>query len=387
MRRLSTYDELLTRVWQHVIATLRRSLKQEHGLTLVSTWVVSALLSSGLSARDLEIRDYLARLDDWVEQLDAEAEVLVESPTGLLGLWIHLRRQRRKHVEDHLEDLFLRSVEHNLGKGKSLSLSSNVDLLAAVSAGLGSIPEATQLREKASECLRVLSQSANGLESVQLLQSWELIQRTDDIPHMDIKHRLESIAANEDSPTTERAVAYYGQMRLAGFAKVSSIVYEMRLLDCLGLVASSSQDESGSVIKLYALSLPYLEKTLSYDSLSDAWQRHSDSRFKRAKAENYWARYLFIVLLLSLILVVCWPWLQQLGVKALIGGGGALLEAIVWSTVYIIEITCKLYGRQFWQRGNIEILVGLIAAMIVVATALAMAFAEQLEQALSNLSL
>jgi len=370
MSWISAFDGLLAQVWQHAISSLRNNLGEEHAPTLLSTWVVGALLKAGLSLKEPEIRDYLTQLDNWVEQLEAKAEVLDESSTGLLGLWLYLRRQRRKHIKDHQKNLFLRSFEHNLQKPKSLSLGTSVDLLAAVAAGLESVSGSAQLRSKTSERLQTLSRNASALELAQLLQSWELIKHIDDIPRMDVQHRLESIAANENSTIVERAMAYYGQLRMAEFFDTPDIEHEMRFLDCLGLAAGSNQDESGSMVKAYVLSLPYLKQKVSYDSLFDAWQRYADSAFKRAKTENYWARYLCVVCLAGLASIVYWPWFRQLDIGFQVSIGVAVVTAILMLTTFTIEVTFELYGHQFWQKGKVEIGIGLLGVLVSLVAAL-----------------
>lgn len=369
MSRPYTFDSLLTQVWQRAISSLRNNLREERLPTLISTWVVSVLLKAKLSPKEPEIRDYLALLDNWVEQLEAKAEVLDESSTGLLGLWIYLRRQRRKRIKNHLENLFLRSVEHNLQKPKDLSLSTSVDLLTAVAAGLGDTSPSAELQPRMSKRLQALMQNADALELVQLLQSWELIQRAGDIPHMDMQHRLESIAAKEDSRIVERAMAYYGLMRLAELFDAPSIEYEMRFLDCLG-TASSNQDESDSMIKAYVLSLPYLKRKMSYDSLFDTWQKYTDSAFKRAKTGYYWTRYLFVVSLAALASIVFWPWFQQLAPGFQVSIGMEAGTALLMLTVYTIQVTLELRGRLFWEKGRIEILILLIGSLIAIGAAL-----------------
>ena len=370
MSQLSTFDGLLAQAWQHAISSLRNSLREGHAPTLISTWVVSVLLKAKLSPKEPEIRDYLTQLDNWVEQLEAKAEVLDESSTGLLGLWIYLRRQRRKRIKDHLENLFLRSVEQNLQKPKTLSLGTSVDLLTAVAAGLGSISRSAELRAKTSKRLQALSRNADALELVQLLQSWELIQRTGDIPRLDMQHSLELIAAEENSPIVERAMAYYGQLRMAELFDTPSIEYEMRFLDCLGLAVSSNQDGSSSIVEAYVLSLPYLKQRMSYDSLFNAWQRYADSAFKRARTENYWARYLSVVCLAGLGSIAYWPWFRQLDIGFQVSIGVAVVTAALMLTTFTIEITFELYGRQFWQKEKVEIFIGLLGALISIAVAL-----------------
>lgn len=370
MSRISTFDSLLAQVWQHAIASLQNYLREEHTPTLISTWVLSVLLKAGLSPGEPEIRDYLAQLDNWVKQLEAKAEVLDESSTGLLGLWIHLRRQRRKRIRNHLENLFLRSVEHNLQKPKDLSLGTSVDLLTAVAAGLGSTSPSDELQAKTSERLQAISRNAGTLELIQLLWSWEQLQRIGDIPRLDLQHRFESIAAEENTPIVERAMAYYGQLRIGEMFDIPNLEHEIRFLDCLGLAANSSQNSNGSVVKAYVLSLPYLKQKMSHNSLFDSWRRYTDSSFKRAKIENYWARYLFVVCLAALASVACWPWFRQLDIGFQVSVGTAVATAALMLTAFTIEITFELYGRQFWQKGKVEIGIGLVGGLISLAGAL-----------------
>jgi len=370
MSRISAADSLLAQLWQSAISSLRSNLGEEHLPTLISTWSASALLGADLSPNEPEIRDYLTLLDNWIEQLDAKVKVLDESSTGLLGLWIYLRRHRRKRVSDCLESLFLRSLEHNFQKPKELTLGTSVDLLAAAAAGLGSISSSAELRARTSEHLQALVQNADALEVVQLLQSWELIQRTGDIPHMDVQHRLESIAAENDRSVIERAMAYYGQFRLAELFGTPKIEYELRFLNCLGVAASPNRGESISMVKPYVLSLPYLRERMSFKSLYDAWQRYTDSSYKRAKAECYWARYLFIVCLVAAALVTYLPWLRQLDVGFIVSISAAIVATLLWLTVLTVEVTAELYGHQFWQRGKWEIFILLLGALVGIIAAL-----------------
>lgn len=371
MSRFTTFNGLLAQIWQQVITSLRDKLEEELFPNLNSAWIASVLLRVGLSPKEPEIRAYLVLLDNWVERLEVKAKLLDESSTGLLGLWIYLRHQQRKRVNNHLENLFLRSVEHNLEKSKDLSLGTNVDLLSAVAAGLRSTSLPAELQTRMSERLQALVRNANALELVQLLQSWELIQRTGDIPHMDVQHRLEAIAVDENNPVIQRAIAYYGQSRLAGLSGTPSIEYELRFLECLGATASSDLGKKGnSIVRAYTLFLPYLKQKLSYNSLLDSWQRYMDSSFKHAKTENYWARYLFTVCLAILALVTCWPCFRQLDSGFQISIGTAVATALLMLTIFTIEVTAELYGRQFWQKGRVEIFVLLLGAVILIAAPL-----------------
>lgn len=372
MNQTTAYDALLAQTWQSALSTLLSSVRaEEDRLTLPATWAVSALLKSGFSSRESLIRDYLVRLDNWAEELEMIDGLLDESSTGLLGRWLHLCHQRRKRVKGRLNKLFLRSVEHNLQKPKTLSLGTNVDLLAAVAAGLGSTSSPAKLRATTSERLQALSCNASASELVQMLQSWELIQRTDDIPRLDVQHKLESIARNENSTIVERAMAHYGQLRMAELFDTTNIEHEMNFLDCLGLMADSTQDRGSTVTRAYALSLPYLRRQMSYSSLFDSWRKYADSSFKRAKTENYWGRYLFIICLASLVSVIYWPWVRQIDVGFQVSLGVAVATAVLMLTAFTIEVTFELYGRPFWQRGKIEIAIGLLGALIAVVAAIA----------------
>jgi hypothetical protein len=325
MSQLTAFDGLLGQIWQQAISGLRERLREEPLPSLSSARVVSILLKVGLSPREPEIRDCLALLEDWVKQLRVGGNPLDESSTGLLGLWIHLRHRQRKRVDSHLESLFLRSVEHNLRKPKDLSLASSADLLGAVAVGLRDTSPTTELQVRVGECLQALVKNADALALVQLLQSWELIQRKASIAYMDIQRKLEAIAADVSVPIAERAVAYYGQIHIGKVSGMRSLEHEWRLLDCLGMAASSGQGEGASMVKMYVLCLPFLREKMSFDSLFDAWKTYNESSFKRAKAENYWARCLFAVFLAILAWVACRPWFRQLdsGFQASIGTAAA----------------------------------------------------------------
>jgi len=370
MSQFTAFDSLLAQAWQQTASSLRNNLREETLPALSPAWVVSVLLKVRFSAKEPEIRDYLTLLDNWVGQLEVKTEVLDESSTGLLGLWIYIRRQRRKRINNHLEGLFLRSVEHNLQKPKDLSLGTSVDLLAAAAAGLKSTSSPAELRTRTSERLQALVQNADALELVQLIQSWELIQQTEDIPQMDIQHKLEAIATDENVPVIERAMAYYGQLRLADLFGNPNIEHELRFLDCLGIAVSSNLDKSGTMVKAYAFFLPYLKRKLSYRSLLDTWQRYADSSFKRAKTENYWSRYLLAVLTGLGLIVFSWPWLRQLDIEIQVLIGGEVLTAILMLTTYTLETTFELHGRPFWQKGRVEILIALIGTSITGAAAI-----------------
>ena len=222
-----------------------------------------------------------------------------------------------------------------------------------------------------SERLQVLSRNANASELVQMLQSWELIRRTDDIPRLDVQHRLGSIAKNKNSIIVERAMAHYGQLRLAELFDTSNIEYEINFLDCLALMAGSTQDRDSMTIRAYVLSLPYLRRQMSCGSLFESWRKYADASFKRAKAENYWGRYLFIVCLAGLISVIYWPWVRQLDVGFQVSLGAAVATAVLMLTAFTIEVTFELYRRPFWQKGKIEIAIGILGALIAVAAAIA----------------
>lgn len=375
MSQTTPYDVLLAQIWKEAISTLLGTVRvKEDRLTLPATWAASALLEAGLSSRESPIRDYLVRLDNWTEKLETTDGLLEESSTGLLGLWLYLQHQQRKRIKGRLEKLFLRSVEHNLQKRKDLSLGRNVKLLNAVAAGLGCISTSEELRAEVSKYLQEISQNTNALETVQILRSWELLQRTDDIPRLDVQHRLESIAANENSTIVERAMSYYGQLRIAELFDAPSVEYEMRFLDCLGLAASSNQDESVSMVRAYVLSLPYLEERVSYDSLFNAWQRYTSSSFKRAKTENYLTRYLFTLCIVALAAIIYWPWFQQLDVGSRVRIGSAVITPAIMLTAFTIETIYELHRRPFWQKGKVEIGIGLLGTLVFLAADLVEAF-------------
>lgn len=369
MKSASVLDALLAQTWQHAIANLRHYLKKEHLLALTSTWVVSALLRAGISRREPEIRDYLVLLDNWARQLETDV-MLTESSSALLSLWIYLRRQRRTRVADHLKSLFLRSVEHNLQKPKDLSLCTNVDLLTAVAAGLEGTSPPASLREGISQCLQTLSQNADAQELVQLLQAWEFIQRIDDIPQLDINHKLESIVAEEDNPIIERTMAYYGQFRLASLFSIPNVEYEIQFLRCLGTAASSSQGMGDSSIKAYVSCLPYLTERMSYNSLSNAWQGYMDSSFKRAKTENHLTRYFLVWIGFGVACIFFLPWFQRLDVGYQISIATAASTVLLMATAYTFEVTFELHGHQFWQKGKWEIFIGSLGAAITLLAAI-----------------
>lgn len=371
MNQTTAYDALLAQTWRSALSTLLSSVRaEEDRLTLPATWAVSALLEAELSSRESPIRDYLVSLDNWAKELETIDGLLEESSTGLLGLWLYLRHQQRKRVKGRLEKLFLRSVEHNLQRRKDLSLGRNVKLLNAVAAGLGYISKAEELRVEVSECLQELSQNTNALEMVQMLRSWELLQRTDDIPRLGVQHRFESIASDENNAPVERAMAYYGQLRMAELFDKPRIEYEMRLLDCLGLAGDSNQHGSGPMVKAYVLSLPYLKRRMSYDSLFEAWQRYTDSSFKRAKTENYLARCLFVISIASLISIMYWPWFRQLDSGFQVSIGSAMVTTILMLIAFTIQTVSDLYGRQFWQKGKVEIAIGLLGSLVALSAVL-----------------
>jgi hypothetical protein len=378
MSQTTPYDVLLAQVWKEAISILLGTVRvEEDRLTLPATWTASTLLEAGLSSRESPIQDYLVRLDNWAEKLETADGLLEESSTGLLGLWLYLQRQQRKRVKGRLKKLFLRSVEHNLQKRKDLSLGRSVKLLNAVAAGLGCISKSEELRIEVSKCLQELSQNTNALETVQILRSWELLQRTDDIPRLDVQHRFESIATDESNPTVERAMAYYGQIRMAELFDKPSIEYEMRFLGCLAVVASSDQAESGSKIKAYVLSLPYLRLKTSYDSLFDAWQGYVDARLKRAKTENYLSRYLGLLIIAGFgAYSIAWSWFLHLDLAKQIPLAIAIISLVLAASYFTAQKVLALYGRQFWERSDVKLSFVVIEAILSVVAAAALALAQ-----------
>jgi len=378
MNQTTAYDALLAQTWQSALSTLSSSVRvEEDRLTLPATWAVSALLEAGFSSRGSPIRDYLVRLDNWAEELEMIDGLLDESSTGLLGLWLHLCHQQRKRVKGRLKKLFLRSVEHNLQKSKDLSLGTNIELLNAVAVGLGRASKSVRLRVAISERLQVLSRNANALEMVHMLRSWELMRRMHDIPHLDVQHRFESIATDESNPIVERAMAYYGQMRMAELFDKPSIEYEMRFLGCLAVVASSDQAESGFKIKAYVLSLPYLRLKTSYDSVFDAWQRYVHTRLKRAQTENYLSRYLGLLIIAGFgAYSVAWSWFLHLDLAKQIPLAIAIISLVLAASYFTAQKVLALYGRQFWERSDVKLSFVVIEAILSVVAAAALALAR-----------
>jgi hypothetical protein len=378
MSQTTPYDVLLAQIWKEAISTLLSTIRvEEDRLTLPATWAASALLEAGLSSRESPIRDYLVGLDNWIKKLETTDELLEESSTGLLGLWLYLQHQQRKRVKGQLENLFLRSVEHNLQKRKDLSLGRNVKLLNAVAAGLGCISKSQELRAEVSKCLQELTQNTNALETVQILRSWELLQRTDDIPRLDVQHRFESIATDESNPIVERAMAYYGQLRMVELFDKPSIEYEMRFLGCLAVVASSDQTGSGSKIEAYVLSLPYLRLKTSYGSLFDAWQRYVDARLRHAQAENYLFRYLGLLIIAGFgAYSVAWSWFLHLDLAKQVPLAIAVVSLVLAASYFTAQKVLALYGRQFWERSDVKLSFAVMEAILSVVATAALALAQ-----------
>jgi hypothetical protein len=378
MSQTTPYDVLLAQIWKEAISTLLSTIRvEEDRLTLPATWAASALLEAGLSSRESPIRDYLVRLNNWTKKLETTDGLLGESSTGLLGLWLYLQHQQRKRIKGQLENLFLRSVEHNLQKRKDLSLGRNVKLLNAVAAGLGCISKSQELRAEVSKCLQELTQNTNALETVQILRSWELLQRTDDIPRLDVQHRFESIATDESNPIVERAMAYYGQLRMVELFDKPSIEYEMRFLGCLAVVASSDQTGSGSKIEAYVLSLPYLRLKTSYGSLFDAWQRYVDARLRHAQAENYLFRYLGLLIIAGFgAYSVAWSWFLHLDLAKQVPLAIAVVSLVLAASYFTAQKVLALYGRQFWERSDVKLSFAVMEAILSVVATAALALAQ-----------
>jgi len=124
------------------------------------------------------------------------------------------------------------------------------------------------------------------------------------------------------------------------------------------------------MVKAYVLSLPYLKRRMSYDSLFEAWQRYTDSYFKRAKTENYLARCLFVISIASLISIMYWPWFRQLDSGFQVSIGSAMVTTILMLIAFTIQTVSDLYGRQFWQKGKVEIAIGLLGSLVALSAAL-----------------
>lgn len=372
MRQPTVLDALLPQIWQSALSTLLNYVRGgEDRLTPTATWAVSALLDAGIPSTESPVRDYLVRLDRWAEQSATNGATLEESSTGLLGLWLYLQHLRRQSPKYVLNDLFLRSVEHNLQKRKALSLSSNRELLNAVAAGLGCSSKSTTLRQEVSNCLKTLSQNSGALEIVQMLRSWELIEKTGDIPRLALQHRLESIAADEDSSVIERAMAYFGQLRMAELFDTPEVRYEMRFLNSLGIAASSNQGGNSPMVMAYVLSLPYLKERISYDSLFDAWQRYVSSSFRRSKIENYLLRDLLVISIIAWIVINNRAWFSQLDSGFQVSIISAVVTVILMLMTLTAEAISELYGRQFWQKGKVELGILLLGALVSLVSAVA----------------
>ena len=374
MNRVTPFDVLLVHIWETALSSLKTRLRTEEAPTLLSAWMLEALLSVGFSSGEPEIRDPLAQLDHWVEQIGSESGVLDESSTGLLGLWLYLCRKRQKRIGRNWEDIFLRSVEHNLQKQKLLSMSKSVGLLNAVSAGLSCIPSqrSSHLRLTVSRHLQSLSQDANALELAQMIQSWELLQRTDDIPRLEIQHRLESIVEGEsETIAREKVLAQYALMRLAEVFGEAKLAQEMRLVESLQLIAATQETQANSAARMNAFLLPWLKQKMSSESLFDSWTRYTDSAFKRAKVENYIVRYLAVLGSLTFgLYLLFWSKFTQLQISDQLSIVSALV--LIWTNIglYTAQKVLELHGRPFWEKPSVKLAVGILNAALGLLTAL-----------------
>jgi hypothetical protein len=354
-----------------VLETITKYMKTQDSANLGLANALVSLKRSGISLIS-QYADYSYRiLENWFESAISRRSVeqmLDESSTALLGIWIFLESNSRKEIKL----LFANSMSHNLTKAKQLSIANDIGMLTASAMGLSKISNQADLMEKIENRFGELSKSASILDLLKIVDAWEFLDSSK-APISDMKYRFESVI-NEHSTLLEQTIGYLGLLKLQNLDRENlneiSVEHEFALLENLNLLLGPLQEESVDIVSMCMVSAPYLSQSFNRSHLFNAWSRFTSQEFKKAKIENYITRYLFALLIVYTLIRYFWPWFINLSQDVRIPIVLGFSTVILYSTVITLDFISEVAEWKLWKKGFVANAVALIGALVTLITSI-----------------
>lgn len=354
-----------------VLETITKYMKAQDSASLGLAGALASLKRSGIGLKS-QYTDYSYRiLENWFETAisgKSTEQMLDESSTALLGIWIFLGTNSNKEIKL----LFANSLTHNLAKAKQLSIANDIDMLTASVMGLSKIASQADLIEKVVNRLTELSKSADILDLLKIVDAWEFLDSSK-ASVSDMKYRFES-SIKDPSRLLEQTVGYLGLLKLQSLDRNTpseiSAEYEFALLESLSLLLSAQQEESLDIVSLCTVLAPYLSQAFNKSNLLNAWSRFTSQEFKKAKIENYLSRYLFALLIFFIICRVFWSWFINLSQDVRTPIVLAFSTVVLYSTVITLDFISEVAGWEFWKKGYVANAIALIGAVVTLVTSI-----------------
>jgi len=339
------------------------------GLGLASA--LASLKRSGIGLKS-QYADYSYKvLENWFETTIAgksSEQMLDESSTALLGIWIFLETSPNKEIKL----LFANSLVHNLEKAKQLSIANDIDMLIASTMGLSKVTNQAGLLEKIINRFTELSKSADILDLLKIVDGWEFLDSSK-APASDMKYRFET-GIKERNTLLEQTAGYLGLLKLQNLDRKTpseiSAEYEFALLESLNLLLGARQEESLDIVSLCTVSAPYLSKAFNKSNLLNAWSRFTNQEFKKARIENYLSRYLFALLIFYVLGHSLWSWFINLNQDVQTPIVLAFSTVVLYSTVITLDFISEVAEWKFWKKGFVANAIVLIGAVVTLITSI-----------------
>lgn len=352
-----------------VLETITTYMKTQDSASLGLANALVSLKRSGISLVS-QYADYSYRiLENWFESTVSRIpteQMLDESSTALLGIWIFLESNSKKEIKL----LFANSLAHNLAKTKQLSMANDIDMLTASVIGLSKISNQTDLMEKIENRFGELSKTASILDLLKIVDAWEFLDSSK-APISDMKYRFEN-AIKDNSTLLEQTVGYLGLLKLQNLQgktiREISTEYEFSLIESLNLLLSTQQEEPLNMMSLCSVSAPYLSQAFNKSNLLNAWSRLTSQELKQAKIENYISRYLFALLAVYVLVRKFWSEFINLSQDYQIPIILAFSTVILYSIVITLDFISEVAGWKFWKKGYIANAIALIGAIATLIT-------------------
>lgn len=381
----NAFAALIAATWKDCLDAMTSFAETESPHLLLLAWTQAVLTTTGMppSQRAVEnghrilltaLHEYEERAEQWMQAREAGQEalhlLLTESETGFVGMALYtlaLRRERPP-LYQHVQRMFLESLQHNLSKPTSdLHLARSGSLLFGVSAGLTTLPNhlSASLAQQLMDALWGLYDSARPLDAYKILMSISLLQARKVI--LDEQRRLNTRARLE-SPSVLSVDKICLLLSLLDFSQLTSeggLRIQIALLDQVKLLSLPSLTEQQR-LWLCSFLLPWLNDRICSKSLFKAWSGYASDQLKRSTIVNYFFFYSSSIVLGTYVLRrVFWATLIQASPNVL---PSVLIAYItVWLQILLVPLDriWQMYGKKFPTRitAVVMAILGLIAIL------------------------